>query len=66
MTNGSDKHITHRNAAFIRSTNRRNRVFLIILIAFAVSVFSFSFVHLAQETGRSVRAEPLQAEGLRP
>ena len=36
-----------------RSRNRQNRIFLILLLTF-VAVFSFSFVHLAKETGLSV------------
>ena len=37
-----------------RARNRKNRIFLIVLLTFVVAVFSFSFVHLAKETGRSV------------
>lgn len=37
-----------------RSRIRKNRIFLIVLLTFVVVVFSFSFIHLAKETGRSV------------
>lgn len=46
-----------------RSRNRQNRIFLIVLLTFVVAVFSFSFVHFAKETGRSVPVDaPGQAE----
>lgn len=46
-----------------RSRNRQNRIFLLVLLTFVVAVFSFSFVHLAKETGRSVPVDaPRQPE----
>lgn len=46
-----------------RARSRQNRIFLIVLLTFVVAVFSFSFVHLAKETGRSIpEATPRQPE----